>query len=218
MLSRFHSPPPAFICTKTNCTPSFLPRHPVLYCAYLYTFSRSPWEAESWTFHGPLTTVFGTTSGASLLIRDDTAAPTPTHYAIITTANTAGGLYTATSTDLLNWDVNTTAWCKGRRGKFDQKGMVRACTMRQGTRCLRDTRANLCEQLLTSSFFQRLQINSARPSPVPCLSLIRQAIIALFSWHAVLFITPLLYASCQTTLYTPCAVRLVRFVGVWTAA
>jgi hypothetical protein len=86
--------------------------------------SKAPWIASSWTFHHPITQAFKLTSGASLIIRDD-AGPGALHYAILTAKNTAGGLYTATSTDLLNWHTNASEpWCVGRRGMFDQKGMA----------------------------------------------------------------------------------------------
>ena len=84
-----------------------------------------------WTFHGPITRDFGVTSGVSLILRDDaippngTAGANVTHFALIATANTAGGLFSATSTDLLHWTTNnTSAWCTGRHGKFDQKGIA----------------------------------------------------------------------------------------------
>ena len=44
--------------------------------------------------------------------------------AFFMTANTAGALYAATSTDLIHWDVGTEPWCAGRAGHFDHGGIA----------------------------------------------------------------------------------------------
>ena len=84
--------------------------------------SQTPWIPSSWTFHGPVSRRSKLSSGASLLLRDD--VPGSLHYAFIGTVNTAGALYSATSTDLINWTTNDTAWQRGRPGHFDHNGIA----------------------------------------------------------------------------------------------
>lgn len=80
--------------------------------------SPTPWVVDSWIFHGPVWRRH--TAGVSLLLRDQ--GP---HYAIIGTADDAGSLYTATSSDLIHWDINTTVWQRGRPyDVFDWRGLA----------------------------------------------------------------------------------------------
>jgi len=89
--------------------------------------SKTPWEPMSWTFYSPkeigLSPLFNHTAGMSIVLRDGTA-PNPKHVAFFMTANTAGALYAATSTDLLHWNVSTEPWCAGRAGHFDHGGIA----------------------------------------------------------------------------------------------
>lgn len=91
---------------------------------YLAT-SATPWVIDSWEFHGPMSPGQVTTSGASLLLRDD--VPGSPHYAFITTDDDAGGLLyaTAPSSDPLNWTTHSTHdWETGRKGEFDHYGLA----------------------------------------------------------------------------------------------
>lgn len=82
--------------------------------------SQTPWVPSSWTWHNPVIPDLKLTSGASLLLRDD--VPDSPHYAFVANVNTAGSLFYATSTDLLTWTRNKTAWQSGRKGFFDHNG------------------------------------------------------------------------------------------------
>ena len=89
--------------------------------------SQTPWDRNSWTYHSPteigLSPRYNHTAGMSIVLQDG-RAPKPTHVAFFMTANTAGALYAATSTDLLHWDVGTEPWCAGRAGHFDHGGIA----------------------------------------------------------------------------------------------
>jgi hypothetical protein len=84
--------------------------------------SQTPWVPSSWTFHGPVVSEFKLTAGASLLLRDD--VPGSLHYAFVGNVNTAGTLYSATSSDMVHWELNHTAFQRGRPGYFDHNGIA----------------------------------------------------------------------------------------------
>jgi predicted GH43/DUF377 family glycosyl hydrolase len=87
--------------------------------------SQTPWNVSSWTFFDePIFKDHPTTSGASLLVRDDYAAAPDKHYAFVAIAGDAGPMYVGTSSDLIHWDVNDTIWQQGREGCFDKNGLA----------------------------------------------------------------------------------------------
>ena len=89
--------------------------------------SRTPWDVSSWTFHGPVWPGHPHTAGVSLLLRDDAPRPngSSVHYAFVATSDAAGSLYAATSTDLLQWHVNSTPWVRGRPyDAWDWRGLA----------------------------------------------------------------------------------------------
>eukprot|EP01043_Picozoa_sp_COSAG02_P055133 COSAG02_NODE_6350_length_3630_cov_2.884452_2_plen_145_part_00 len=69
-----------------------------------------------------------TTSGASLLVRDDYMPAPDMHYAFVAIAGDAGPMYVGTSHDLIHWNVSDTIWQQGRKGCFDKNGCVNDCT------------------------------------------------------------------------------------------
>ena len=79
--------------------------------------SQTPWNVNSWTFFDePIFKDHPTTSGASLLVRDDYAAAPDKHHAFVAIAGDAGPMYVGTSSDLIHWDVNDTIWQQARAG------------------------------------------------------------------------------------------------------
>ena len=87
--------------------------------------TRTPWNMSSWTFYDePIFKDHPTTSGASLLARDDYAPMPDMHYAFVAIAGDAGPMYIGTSADLIHWNVSDTIWQQGRKGCFDYNGLA----------------------------------------------------------------------------------------------
>ena len=87
--------------------------------------SKTPWNVSSWTFYdSPIFADHPTTSGASLLARDDYAPAPDLHYAFVAIAGDAGPMYVGTSGDLIHWNVSDTIWQQGRKGCFDHNGLA----------------------------------------------------------------------------------------------
>lgn len=86
--------------------------------------SPTPWLVNSWSWHGPMSPGQQTTSGASILLRDD--VPGSPHYAFITTDDDAGALLVATAPhdDPLTWTTQSKPWASGRPGAFDHYGLA----------------------------------------------------------------------------------------------
>ena len=102
-----------YYLTWDNCTRNCYPHRTTL-----LSTTKTPFDHNSWTLHGPiLPGVY--TGGASLLMRD-----TPPHYAFVGNSNTANAILLASSKDGLSWKQEAQPFMSNRAGCWDEKGAL----------------------------------------------------------------------------------------------